>query len=176
MDRHWLRISLVAQILLAAYFQLVVRVPLGGWNYQPGSAPLLSQWSDGALSAEELLGSLLFLLPVVLFSIAFWRRYRWLMWVGLVGYSVWLILQIKTWWIAYLFGASDAWFATYQRVFSASTKVLPSFGRHLAPDGLHFVLQILLTATVVSLFLGLLASLRRSKSVHSAPASHSLHD
>jgi len=32
----WLRASLVIQIIVAAYFQLVLWFPLGPWNDQPG--------------------------------------------------------------------------------------------------------------------------------------------
>jgi hypothetical protein len=32
----WLTVSLVIQIILAAYFQVVLWFPLGSWNDQPG--------------------------------------------------------------------------------------------------------------------------------------------
>jgi hypothetical protein len=82
------------------------------------------------------------------------------MWLGVLGYGSWLALQIKTWWIAYAFGASDSWLRVYQRVFSRSTQLLPSFGRHLPPDGLHLVLHLLLAIVVVFTVLGLLKTSR----------------
>ena len=78
------------------------------------------------------------------------------MWSCTLGYAIWLALQVKTWWVAYALGASDSWELVYRRVFSQSTQLLPSFGRHLPPDGMHLVLQILLTAVVVFAGVGLL--------------------
>jgi hypothetical protein len=80
------------------------------------------------------------------------------MWIGLIGYTVWLVVQVVSWWIPYAFGASDTWMATYQRVFSHSTQLLPSVGRHLAPDGVHIVLSLLLAAVVVTTMTSLVRS------------------
>ena len=78
------------------------------------------------------------------------------MWCCVAGYGGWLFLQIRTWWISYLFGASDNWKAVYQRTFSQTTKILPSAGNHLAPDGMHLVLQLLLLTVVIFAVGGLL--------------------
>lgn len=162
MPRRWLRFALFAQIALAIYFQLVVWIPLGRWNYQPGNSALLDQAINGTLSMGDAIFATLFALPLLLYSIAYRRKFIWLMWVGLAGYSAWLYLQVQTWWVNYIFGASESWMGTYDRVFGQSTKILPSFGRHLAPDAMHFVLQLLLVLVVVSLCVGLL-SLRTEK-------------
>ncbi len=145
-----LRISIVAQFALALYFQAIVWFPLGKWNYQAGSEPLLSAALGGRLEIQDLLICSFFMLPAVLFWIAYRKDLRWPMWTGLLGYTIWLFLQIETWWVGYIFGASDKWSEVYHRTFSQSTKILPSFGRHLAPDGVHFVLQLLLLLIVVT--------------------------
>ncbi len=157
MSNKWLRISLVAQVVLAIYFQLIQWIPLGKWNYQPGNSSLIQQCLTGKIDISDIGFTLLFALPVLLFYLAYRKRYIWLMWVGLVGYSGWLILEIQTWWVNYIFGASDGWMKTYNRVFSESTKILPSFGRHLAPDGMHLMIQLLLVIVVASLLTGLIA-------------------
>jgi len=90
------------------------------------------------------------------------------MWCCVAGYGGWTFLQIKTWWIGYLFGASDNWKAVYERTFSHTTKLLPSAGIHLAPDGLHLVLQLLLLAVVIFAVGGLLRSRRPTARRHSA--------
>ncbi len=74
----------------------------------------------------------------------------------MVGYIVWLALQIQTWWVNYLFGASENWQRVYRRVFSRTLKILPSFGNHLAPDAMHFLMQLLLAAVIASGLIGLL--------------------
>ena len=152
----WLRASLVVQAILALYFQLIAWLPLGRWNYQPGFVPLGVEAARGHASAQDILLTAAFALPFLVFWLAYWKGWRWLMWIGTLGYASWLALQIKTWWVAYAFGASDSWVRTYQRVFSQSTQLLPSSGRHLPPDGMHLVIQLLLAATVVSAVIGLL--------------------
>jgi hypothetical protein len=166
-DIHWikhmkyLRISLATQFLLAVYFQIINWFPLGLWNYQPGFVPLINsrmiEWGDVGVDC-------LFLLPFLLFSLAYWRNWKWLMWVGVAGYGGWLFLQIQTWWIPYIFGASDRWEATYRRVFARTTQILPSYGSHLAPDGMHLVIQILLVVILVTLIAGLFHT--RRSTVH----------
>jgi len=160
---RYLRISLVAQFLLVIYFQIINWFPLGLWNYQPGFVPLVSsgkiEWGDvGLVSA--------FVLPFLVFSLAYWRRWNWLMWVGAVDYGVWLYLQIQTWWVPYLFGASEHWKEVYNRVFSHSTKILPTFGNHLAPDAMHLTIQLLLIVIVISSIVGLVQLHRRKRSTH----------
>lgn len=157
----WLQRSLVLQAILALYLQLVSWLPLGRWNYQPGFVPLGVEAAHGGVRLQDVLLTAAFAAPFVLFWLAYAKGWRWLMWIGTLGYASWLALQVKTWWVGYLFGASDSWVRIYQRVFSHSTQVLPSFGRHLAPDGMHLVIQILLTGIVVSAVVGLLRTSRR---------------
>ena len=151
----WLRASLYAQAVLALYFQLIQWLPLGRWNHQPGFTPFLDEVMAGRATVGDCALLLAFAAPFLIFWLAYSKGLRWLMWIGLAGYAVWLTLQIKTWWVAYLFGASDRWMEVYQRVFSQSTQVLPRFGRHLPPDGMHLVLQLLLVAIVACGVIGL---------------------
>ena len=151
----YLRISLATQFLLAIYFQIINWFSLGSWNDQPDFVPFFSSISSGTIQWGDvgILGA--FLLPFLLFSLAYWRRWNWLMWAGVVGYSVWLYLQVQAWWIPYLFGASEHWKEVYHRVFAHSTKLLPSFGNHLAPDAMHLTIQLFLFIIVASTIVGL---------------------
>ena len=153
---RWLRVSLFSQAILAGYFQAIQGLPLGRWNYQPGFTPLGVEAFHGRATAQDVLLMAAFIVPFVAFWFAYSKGLRWLMWICTLGYAIWLTLQIKTWWVAYAFGASESWARVYQRVFSHSTQLLPSSGRHLPPDGLHLVLQLLLTAVVVPAVVGLL--------------------
>jgi hypothetical protein len=152
----WLRVSLVAQAILALYFQVIQWLPLGRWNFQPRFRPFAVQIARGEAGIADVLLLAAFTLPLLLFWFAYAKQLRWLMWVGAAGYSVWLALQVKSWWIPYAFGASDAWLDVHRRVFSHSTQLLPTFGRHVPPDGLHLVLQLLLAVVVVSTVAGLI--------------------
>jgi hypothetical protein len=155
----WLRASLVTQIILAAYFQVVLWLPLGSWNDQPGKR-LITLLSEG--QALAVLGfALAMLLPVLLFALSLWKRWVWLMWVGLMSYGVWAALQIQSWWIPWIFGA-DQRALSNQKFLQKTYKLFPSSIGHPAPDALHFVLDLLLFLTVVTIALGLLETRRGS--------------
>jgi hypothetical protein len=162
----YLRVSLGTQFLLAVYFQIVNWFPLGLWNYQPDFLPLISSVSSGKVEWGDVGVVSAFLLPFLLFFLAYWRQWTWLMWVGAAGYAGWFYLQIQTWWVPYLFGASDRWQETYHRVFDHSTKILPSFGNHLAPDAMHLTIQLLLFVIVTCSIVGLVRIQRIKKSAH----------
>ena len=163
----WLRASLFAQAILAFYFQAVQWLPLGDWNYQPehpspssfqSELPLSVLAAQGRLAAQDVFNVALFAAPFALFSFAYSRGVRWLMWLEAGVYSAWLALQIHAWWLPYAFGRTDAQIQRYERVTSHATQLLPSFGRHLPPDGAHVVIQVLLVAVLVSAVVGLLKS------------------
>ncbi|HKW88869.1 MAG TPA: hypothetical protein VJN21_08945 [Candidatus Acidoferrales bacterium] len=94
------------------------------------------------------------LLPVLLFLLAVWRRWLWLVCVGLVGYGSWAVLQIQSWWIPWIFGANEN--ALRDAAFLKNTfRLFPSTPAHPAPDAMHFVLDLLLFASVVTIVIGL---------------------
>lgn len=165
MARLWLRRSLAVQIVLAVYFQLFAWFPLGSLNDQGGANnhPLIEQIRAGRATFADLLSCLAFTLPALLFWFGYVKRLRILMWMCIAGYCVWLALQIETWWVAYIFGASESWQEVYHRVFSRTLKILPSFGTHLPPDALHFIMQILLLAAIVCGVIGLTRDLVKAK-------------
>jgi hypothetical protein len=160
----WLHASLIAQAILALYFQVIQWLPLGRWNRQPGFTPLGVQAMQGHATVQDVLVTAAFVVPFAAFWFAFSKSLRWLMWSCTLGYAIWLALQVKTWWVAYAFGASDSWVQVYRRVFSQSTQLLPSFGRHLPPDGMHLILQVLLTAAVALASVGLVKTSVRAAS------------
>ena len=177
----WLRVSLVAQAILACYFQAVQWLPLGNWNTQcpsgdevacglghqglsvPGFQPLSVLASAGRLSISDVLYCVAFTLPFWAFLFAFVRDLRWLMWLQVAVYSAWMALQVKSWWVPYLLGATDRQAERYQAVFASSTQLLPSFGRHLPPDGLHLVLQVLGASALIPAVVGLLKTSSRAR-------------
>ena len=153
----WIRASLVLQIILAAYFQAILWFPLGSWNDQPGKR-LMTLLGEG--QALAVLGfALAMLLPVLLFALSMWKRWMGLIWLGLIGYGVWAVLQIQSWWIPWIFGADER--ALHNQQFLERTyKIFPSSIGHPAPDAMHFVLDLLLFLTVVTIALGLLKTRR----------------
>lgn len=117
--------------------------------------PLTEQIGAGTATFGDLAFVVGFGLPAVLFLYAYHKRIRALMWLCVMFNAVWFGLQVKGWWVPYIFGASQQWERTYTRVFGNTLKILPSAGKHLAPDAMHFVLQVLLLAVWVSSIAGL---------------------
>jgi hypothetical protein len=155
----WLKVSLVIQIILAVYVQAILWFPLGSWNDQPGKR-LITLLREGQASTE--LGFVLaMLLPALLFALAIWKRWVWLMWVGLIGYGIWAVLEIQSWWIPWIFGA-DQRALNNQKFLQRTYKIFPSSIGHPAPDGMHFVLNLLLFFVVMTIALGLLETRRKS--------------
>ena len=155
----WLKISLLSQIILLAYFQVILWFPLGSWNDQPGKR-LITVLREG--HALAVLGfAFAMLLPVLVFALAFWKRWAWVMWLGLIGYGVWAALQIQSWWIPWIFGA-DQRALNNQKFLQRTYKIFPSSTGHPAPDAMHFVLDLLLFVAVVTIALGLLETRRGS--------------
>ena len=143
-----LRVSAWTHVLLAAYLWLVASVPLGNWNRQrdPQLIPALLQGTG--ITASDLVTLAFVSLPAVLFWIAY-RRQRFA--IGVLALAVdlfWLAMQIQSWWIPYLLGANRPWQIAYAK--GPTTKVLPSFGNHVAPDAMHFAIHLLLVAALIT--------------------------
>ncbi|HYK91913.1 MAG TPA: hypothetical protein VE398_24315 [Acidobacteriota bacterium] len=150
---RWLKASLVIQIILAAYFQAIIWFPLGSWNDQPGKRLIQIVGEGGALQALGF--ALALLLPVLLFAVAFVRRWLWMMWVALIGYGVWALMQIQSWWLPWIFGANVRALRN-QEFLKRTYKIFPASFTNPAPDGMHFVLGLLLFSVVATMAVGLL--------------------
>jgi hypothetical protein len=144
------RRALLWQVGLAGYMQVVSWVPLGRWNYQPCCPTGLEQLRRGTLTYGDGLGAAAFLLPVLVFWWGSRQRRRWAMWLALSSYAVWLGLQLWTWWPPYILGSSERRSRVYMRAFAQSTAILPRWGNHLPPDGMHLMLQAILLGVVAS--------------------------
>ena len=120
--------AIAAQIALLAYFELCVLIPLGRWNAQPGMDHAFST-GNVILGAMIGGGQLLLLVGTI-------RHGRLLLWLGLVGDTAWLLMHIQSLWVPYIRGASPEYAEMYARVFGSTTKLLPNFADHLAPDAM----------------------------------------
>ena len=155
----WLRASFVIQMILTGYFQTVLWLPLGSWNDQPGKRLLTLLGEGHALAAVGF--AVAMLLPVLVFGVALWKRWGWLMWLGLMGYGVWAALQIQSWWAPWIFGANQRALNNH-KFLERTYKLFPSSIGHPAPDAMHFVLDLLLFSTVATIAVGLLKTGRAS--------------
>jgi hypothetical protein len=137
------RAAITAQVVLLAYFELCILIPLGRWNDQPGNNVPFS--SGNMILGAAIGGAQLLLLIGTL------RRLKCLLWFGLLGDTVWLCLHIYSLWIPYAFGAPPQYAKMYARVFGRTTKLLPNFGDHLAPDAMHIFIDVFVVAVIVTL-------------------------
>ncbi len=150
--------------LLSAYLWLMAWVPLGNWNRQRGGTYLIALLSGQGIDTGDV-GMLVFIsLPVALFWAAYQRESFRIGVAALFVDAIWLILQIQSWWVPYLLGTDKPWQLEYAK--GPTTKILPSVGRHVAPDGMHLVITALLVGALVTGILGLrqlkLAKIRRA--------------
>ena len=136
------RAAITAQIVLLVYFELCILIPLGRWNDQPG----MSLLSSGNLIMGAAIGGAQLLLMIG----TLWRV-KPLLWFGLLGDTVWLFLHIDSLWVPYIFGASPQYAKMYARVWGGTTKLLPNFGNHLAPDAMHILIDGFVLAVIVTL-------------------------
>jgi len=134
--------AITAQVVLLAYFELCILIPLGRWNDQPDMSAVSSGnlIMGGAIAGAQLL----LLIGTV------WRL-KPLLWFGLLGDTVWLLLHIYSLWLPYILGASPQYAKMYARVFGRTTKLLPNFGNHLAPDAMHIFIDVFVVAVIVTL-------------------------
>jgi hypothetical protein len=155
---RWLKATLSLQIVLAVYFESILWFRIGAWNDQPGKR--LIELVQQGQTAPALGFAGLVLIPLLLFILAFWNRWLWLMWAGLVGYAAWAALQIQSWWIPWIFGA-DQRAVNNTKALAKTYKIFRSSLGHPAPDGMHFVLDLILFAVLGTLAIGLFQIPRR---------------
>ena len=132
-----IRASVVSQAILLAYLEIIEWVNLYPWND--------IRRGNGQEVLDIILG------VVMLACIAATaRRFRTGMIVASVVYLAWLGLQITTFWIPYMNGASPRWQRIHAANFAQTVQWLPISGTHLPPDASHFVLQLLLVVALAT--------------------------
>jgi len=144
----WIRRSAWVHWLLTGYLWLIIWIPLGNWNRQKDENLLPAllegkgiQWGDITLLEFVTL-------PAALFWVAYKRHSFWFAVVALVGDLAWLAMQVQSWWLPYISGTPEPWQLKYAQ--GPTTKVLPSFGNHVAPDGMHLLISVLLVAALIT--------------------------
>ena len=128
--------AFAAQAALLIYLQVIEWVDLYPWNDIRGG--------NGQEALDIALGLLMLL------ALAATRR-RW--WPGLLiavlVYLTWMALQVTTFWVPYVVGASPRWQRIHAANFSETVQWLPRWDTHLPPDASHFVLQLVLLVALV---------------------------
>jgi hypothetical protein len=137
--RRW-RLAGAALIgVMLVYFVVTNHVDLYPWNNLDAAG---NQWPS----------TLVGLIPFSIYAVAFAVGIRWLMLVGMVHSYIWLALQIRQWWVPYLFGATPlhrdlSWYAAGG--YTETLRILPLIGDRPAPDAQHLVLELISLGVVL---------------------------
>lgn len=131
------KITALATGILCVYYTVFRWVPLGRWNWQ-------FQWP---VVNDQFYPDIAISLLLVVFAMAFVRRWLAAMWIASVLLTLWAVAHLFDWWIPYAQN-SVANFARYS-FYATHTQILPVIGHHYPPDGGHAVLDFLVCPTCV---------------------------
>ena len=127
---------------------------LGGYIVAMDWAPI-RRWNDNIrVDAVQgrVVSSLVHGTLCGLFSGANFLRWHLVILAGAVWFAVLLALDLRNWWLPYLFGVEGEITAeAYRQSYATNVRVLPQLGEHaVVPDAQHVVMQ-LLTASAMAL-------------------------
>jgi hypothetical protein len=126
------RAAIIALALMLGYFAIDNHVPLYPWNNLTEAGP---QWRS----------TLAGLLPGLL---TIWALARGSLWGTVLGAGwtvVWLLLQLRQWWLPYVLGPTPLhhdfrWY--WEGGYARTLQLLPPRGSRPVPDVEHLVLQL----------------------------------
>lgn len=136
----WSRIAAISIITMLAYFVITNHINLYPWNNLDEAGSQLSSTLTG-------------LIPFSIYALAFLFRWRWIMLIGTVHSYIWLLLQLRQWWLPYLFGSTPLhrsfdWFTEHG--YEDTVSFLPAIGNRPVPDAQHIVLELLSLLVVIT--------------------------
>ena len=137
-----IRAAMALQILLLVYHQVTTLFdfyPFNGVRFYTAK----EQWQECAVNG------ILMVLPII----GFGSRITHLMRFGAVYYFVLLAVELKIWWVPYLFGASEKWRRDHGRIHAGTVTVLPPIKSHPIPNLEHLILQALTVLTAIATLL-----------------------
>ena len=136
--RGWSSGAVLAPLTLAGYLLVLDFIDLSPWN----DLSVVTR-------REQVLGSLVNELPLLLIAGAFLQPGRALRMLG-VGISVLFFLgHIAAWWVPYLWGASAEAVQEQVRRYGETVTFLPGIDGRPAPNAAHIVVGALALATVI---------------------------
>ncbi|ACZ40584.1 hypothetical protein [Sphaerobacter thermophilus] len=138
-ERQWSWLVVGAIALMLTYFAITNHVDLAPWNNLEAAGPQLASTLSGVI-------------PFSIIALGFALRIPLLMLVGTVYSYVWLLLQIRQWWIPYLFGSTPLhrafdWYTAHG--YDQTVRFLPVIEGRPVPDAQHVVLELLSLLVVI---------------------------
>jgi hypothetical protein len=143
------RVAAGAVLVLGGYLQLVEWVDLHPWNDV--------RHGNGQETLDLILAGASIILVGWL-----WISRRWAPLAASLALAAWAWLQIASWWIPYVQGASPGWRRVYARWFADTVQILPRDADHLPPDANHLVLQALILAALIASAAAFVRSFRKT--------------
>jgi hypothetical protein len=144
------RRAAIALALLGVYLEGMEWINLYPWNDIRGG--------NGQETLDYAVAVILIVLVVWL-----WRGSRIAALLSFAFCCLWGWLQVTSWWVPYILGATPGWKRTYAKWFANCTQILPSSPDHLPPDANHFVLQLFVLAALVTSGYALIVSSRQAE-------------
>jgi hypothetical protein len=138
-------------VVLLVYYEIFRWIPLGRWNWG-------FRWP---VRNDQFYPDIVIGLLLILFMIAFARRWPWGMWLGLGLLGLWAGVHFFDWWLPYLRSLPSN--GARYRFYSQHTQILPVIGDHYPPDGGHAVLDLILYPTWIACLVAALSGNRASR-------------
>lgn len=150
--RDLMKRAAIMMTILGLYLQMVEWVDLFPWNNIKNG--------NGQETVDIAMGVATIVLVALL-----WRGSRIAAFISTAALCVWTWLQVKSWWIPYVVGASLGWTRHYEHWFGETTSWLPRWDNHLPPDANHLVLHVLLVLSLAACVWASLKGSRRDRKV-----------
>lgn len=132
--------SICLQVILLFYFEMITLVNLYPWND-------LSNYTKKEKWMEALINGFVIFMSLCLYL----THIKILMFIAVVCYFVFFIMQLLVWWLPYLTGIHLKQFPKnlYDLHFRKTFKILPPIKDNIIPDAQHNVLQLITMATLL---------------------------
>lgn len=114
----------------------------------------LYPWNNLEPAGSQLNSTMIGLIPFSFLIVAIFLRFRIGVLIGFLWALIWFLLQLRQWWLPYLFGATAlhgdfTWY--FSNGYADTFTVLPKEAERPTPDAQHMVLQLLSLIVIISL-------------------------
>lgn len=136
---NWNILAIISQISFTGWFALTHWIPLYPLNNLSEEAFPHERQTNLILHAFQLVS-----------IVGFFFQIHWLMWIGVIFWSVSLIGHILSWWLPYFIGWPKAFLQNAEVDNAKTYHFLPVRKNHPVPDLNHFIICVLILITFIS--------------------------
>ncbi len=134
---NWNTLAIISQLLSTAWFALTHWISL----------PPLNNLSEEAFPHERQTNLILNAFQIAS-MVGFLFQLHWLMWIGVIFWSISLIGHLLSWWLPYFFGWPKAFLQNAEQDNVKTYHFLPVHKNHPVPDLNHCIIGVLLFFTL----------------------------